>query len=138
MIVLATSTPTVLVVEDYARIEALTEERFDRDRGAAALGVMAELRFAAAPARVEVVLTANGTAPRPRLLRLALRHATNAAGDHELELQLAGDVYVAPADLPPGRFHVELMPEDRAWRLGGVASRLDLPLRLVPQAADPG
>lgn len=118
MIYLANSTPSALVVEDYARIEELTSERFDRDRRAAELGLTAELVFARAPARVEVTLDGPASFRAPRTLTLFLRHATDAAADRELELLRSGTVYIAATDALQGRYRIELMPDDRSWRLG--------------------
>ena len=124
MIYLANSTPSALVVEDYARIDEITNERFDRDRHAAELGLTATLTFASAPSRVEVELDGPASFRAPRTLTLLLRHATDAAADVEIELPRAGNAYIAAAEPLHGRYRVELMPEDRAWRLGGEAPRL--------------
>lgn len=133
MIYLANSTTSALVVEDYARIEEITSERFDRDRHAAALGLTAQLTFAGAPARVEALLDGPASFRAPRTLTLILRHATDAEADRELELLRSGNAFIAAADPLPGRYRVELMPEDRAWRLGGEARQLIGKMTLEPQ-----
>lgn len=133
MIYLANSSPSALVVEDYARIDEITSRRFDRDREAAELGLTAELTFASAPARVEVTLDAPASFRLPRTLTLFLRHATDAGADRELELTRSGSVYVAALEPLLGRYRVELMPANRAWRLGGRASQLLGQLKLEPQ-----
>ena len=133
MIYLANSTPSALVVADYARIEEITSERFDRDRHAAELGLTAQLTFAGAPARVEVTLDGSASFRAPRTLTLFLRHATDAAADRELELLRSGNVFIAAADPLQGRYRVELMPVDRAWRLGGEARQLIGEMTLEPQ-----
>ncbi len=133
MIYLANSTPSALVVQDYARIEQITSERFDRDRRAGELGLMATLGFASAPARVEVRLDGPPSFRSPRTLTLFLSHTTDAAADRELELLRSGNAYTAPADSLSGRYRIELMPDDRTWRLAGEASQLIGTMTLEPQ-----
>lgn len=134
MVYLASHTPSALVVEDYARIDALTTERFERDRRAAELGVQATLSFASMPGRIEARLTAPAMFAQPRTLRLSARHATNPAADRELTLVPEGGLYAATAELLPGHYRIELMPDDRSWRLGREAIRLAGTLELRPQA----
>ena len=133
MIYLANSSPSALVVEDYARIDEITSERFDRDREAAELGLTAELSFGGSPARVEVTLEAPASFRLPRTLTLFLRHATDAGADRELELTRSGSVFMADLEALRGRYRIELMPVDRAWRLGGPTSQLLGKLTLEPQ-----
>ncbi len=132
MIYLANSTPSALVVEDYARIEEITNAQFDRDRRAAELGLMAQLRFSSAPSRVEVTLDAPGSFRAPQTLRLLLRHATDAGADREIELRRSGETFLAAIEPSRGRYRIELMPDDRAWRLGGQTSQLIGALTLAP------
>ncbi len=133
MVYLANSTPSALVVQDYARIEEITRERFDRDRQAAELGLTAELTFSRAAARVEVTLDAAASFRAPRTLALFLRHATDAEADRELQLLRSGNTYIAAAESLQGRYRVELMPDDRTWRLGKEASELVGTMTLEPQ-----
>lgn len=134
MIYLANSTPSALVVEDYARIEEITSERYDRDRRAAELGLTADLTFSSAPARVEVALDAPASFRAPQTLTLFLRHATDEAADREIQLLRSGDTYLAATEPLAGRYRVELMPEDRTWRLGREAARLIGTTTLGPRA----
>jgi len=136
MIYLAASAPTALVVADYAHIEALTRERFARDRQAAALGVAARLTFARLPSRIEIELVAPPTALPPTLI-LNARHATNPAADRVLTLVPDDGRYVALAELAPGSYGLELLPADGSWRLGQDAARPSGSLELRPQA-EPG
>lgn len=138
MVILASGTPAALVVDDYARIEELTSERFERDRRATALGLAAELGVESAPARVELRLHAAPGYSHPATLRLVLRHATNPAADHELELGDVGGAYAAPVELLPGRYRVEVLPPDGSWRLAGQIARLDERLLLRPQGGPTG
>jgi len=135
MIVLATRTPSALVVEDYARIEELTAARFALDRAAAELGLEATLSFAAEPARVEVALAAAADVERPRALLLHLRHATNPAEDHDVRLVRFGEIYTAEVEFSPGRYGVELVSGDGSWRLSSGVVRLPGRIGMRAQAA---
>ena len=130
---LATQTPTALVVDDYARIEQLTSERFARDREARRLELSAELSFESGTGRIEVTLEAPASGRLPDALTLALRHATDPSADRELSLARLGDRFVANAEVAPGRYLLELMPADRSWRLGTGARRLAGRVILEPQ-----
>jgi uncharacterized protein len=134
MVYLAINTQSALVVDDYARIEELTNERFDRDRHAAELRLTAVLTFAEAPGGVDVVLAAPRPFALPAALTLSLRHATNPAADRDLTLVRTGSRYSASADLHPGRYRLELMPPDGAWRLGTGTVPLGGRIELVPQS----
>ena len=133
MLYLATQTPSALVVEDYSRIEELTSERFARDREAQRLALTAELRFEREAGRIEVLLGGTAAMEFPGTLTLSLRHATDPAGDRELNLARRGELFVVDTELAPGRYHLELMPESRAWRLGAGARYLDGAVVLQPQ-----
>ena len=134
MIYLATQTPSALVVDDYARIEELTSERFARDREARRLELSAELSFESGTGRIEVTLEAPTFSELPNALTLALRHATDPSADRDLNLTRSGGRFVADAELAPGRYLLELMPEDRTWRLGTGARRLAGRVVLQPQS----
>lgn len=134
MIYLATQTPNALVVEDYARIEELTSERFERDREASRLALTAELRFERETGQIELSLDAPALVESPAALLLYLRHATNPEADRDVRLVRFGTVYRADVQLASGRYGVELMPEDRAWRLSARPGWLDGRLRLQAQS----
>jgi hypothetical protein len=132
MVYLATHTSSALVVDDYAHIEALTDERFDRDGRAAELGLSATIEILAAPDRVELSLTASPTFTMPADLSLRLQHAADPLEDRRLTLLSSGGFYSAPVDLRPGRYRIELMPADGSWRLGGVGSLPGSSIALTP------
>ena len=134
MVYLAINTPSALVVDDYARIEELTNERFDRDRHADELRLTAVLTFAEALGGVDLVLAAPSPFALPAELRLTLRHATNPAADRNLTLVRGGSRYSASANLHPGRYRIELMPPDGAWRLGSGTVPLGGQIELLPQS----
>lgn len=133
MLVLAIKTPNALVVEDYARIEELTSERFARDGEALRMAVTAQLRFAQESGRVELQLSGSDGFEYPEAVTLSLRHPTDPAGDFELRLARDGDIFGADSDFELGSYYVELVPEDRQWRLGSSVHRLDGLVVLIPQ-----
>jgi len=134
MLYLAAGTPSALVVEDYARIEELTNERFARDREASRLGIAAEIRIERGAGRIVVAVSGNDEFDPADSLILALRHATDDASDIELVLPRRGAVYAAAADPASGRYLVELTDDARSWRLAAGARRLDGLIALVPQS----
>jgi len=131
MIVLATRTPSAMAVADYSHIEELTSARFDRDAEAARLGIAAQVRFEAG----QVALSfdpPSAVAPADRFL-LNLQHASDAARDLTLQLVRDGSVFVAPADIAPGRYRLELMPVDQRWRLASAYVQPTGAVALRPQ-----
>jgi len=135
MLWLAVSTEGALVVDDYSRIEEITEEQYERDRRAAELGLEAEVEWLTASARIEIRLLAPAGVERPGGLLLMLRHATDASGDRTLLLERDGAVYRAAAEVPAARYHLELMPPDRSWRLASSLLPGVTSLVLTPQPA---
>jgi hypothetical protein len=133
MVYLATQTPSALVVDDYARIEELTSERFEQDREALRLGLTGELRFGRDAGRIELSLDGSTPFTRPDVVILALHHATNPAGDVKLSLVRDGSLYIMDTELAPGRYFIELTSPDRTWRLASEARRLDGRIVLRPQ-----
>jgi hypothetical protein len=143
MVLMATHTSRALVVDDYARIEELTAERFARDRRAVSLRLAARLRVGVESGHLELRLAAPPDFRGPEALVLGLRHATDPAADREVRLlrdshgDAEGDVYAADVAFAPGRYGVELMPEDRSWRLSAPVHRLQGEIALTAQAAGP-
>lgn len=135
MIWLAVGTPNALVVDDYARIEELTDERFARDRQALQLGLSAVLRVDQGSGLVELSLASPSFRAGAELV-LSLRHIVDPAADTEIILRQAGDSFVGQLNLVPGRYHVELLPPDRSWRLGTGPALLGGELQLGPQRDD--
>jgi hypothetical protein len=144
MVYLVVREPTVLVVDDYARIEEITRERFARDGRAADLELTAELTFtaragtsAAGPSltltTIELALTGSDALVRPTSLALRLQHAGGYGGDRHVLLEAHGGRYGGSAALAAGRYDVELAPADGSWRLGGSLSRVPGRLYLAAQ-----
>jgi hypothetical protein len=69
----------------------------------------------------------------PEALTVFFRHPTDPTGDFELELVRDGDGFSADAGLERGSYYIELMPEDRTWRLGAGVHRLEGLMVLNPQ-----
>jgi len=134
MLFLAIETPSALVVDDYARIEELTSERFDRDREALRLGLRGELEIQREAGHVELSLAGSPSYELPDFMILVLRHATNPAADLELSLARDGERFSADAGLDAGIYYVELMNPERTWRLSAGARWLDGRIGLEPQA----
>jgi hypothetical protein len=134
MVLLATGTPSALVVEDYARIEELTSERFGRDEAARSLALTAEVSFRRESGEVDVSLVGSSTYQLPEKLILALRHVTDPAADIEIALVRSEGGFTARADVPRGPFHIELLPQSRNWRLGAGPGYLDGVIVLRPQS----
>lgn len=124
MVYLAVGVPNALVVDDYARIEEITRERFAAERRAADLGVRAHVTFApAADGRVDVRVELEGGAAfaAPAELTLRLHHAAHAAADRTLTLGRAVSGYAGTTTLAAGRYGLDLGPDDGAWLLSGAA-----------------
>jgi hypothetical protein len=123
MVYLAVGEPEALVVDDYARIEEITRERFARDRRAAELGLSAAVTFSErADGRTAIAVELAGAGDSaPRQLSLRLRHAAHAAADRAVLLERAAGGYVGTTDLAAGRYALELTGADADWRLAGSA-----------------
>lgn len=133
MIWLAIGTPNALVVEDYARIEELTGEQFERDRQALRLGLTASLSHDPDTGSVELTLSGTDTSAFPDSLILSLRHIVEPAADIEVELLGSGSVFTGRLSAGAERYHLELLPPDRSWRLGSGPQYLGGELQLLPQ-----
>jgi hypothetical protein len=143
MLYLAVRAPAALVVEDYARIEELTSQRFARDARATELELRAVLSLAAdtqGGTTIRVELGGASSLAPPPALRLRLRHAGSAVKDREVVLasdaNAAAGIYAGASDVADGRYAVELTPPDESWRLGGSLTRTSGTLRLEAQARD--
>jgi hypothetical protein len=134
MVYLAVSTPSALVVTDYSRIEEITSERYALDRRAAELRLSARLALEGAGTLVlvNVALAQASGVSAPPALQLRLQHASNSSADRELVLTGRGGEYRGATDLAAGRYDVELLPPDRAWRLGGSIGGAPAAVELEP------
>jgi hypothetical protein len=130
-IVIATSSPHAMVVDDYARIGLATHRKMERDSRATQLGMAAEMRVSRVPAEIRVRL--EGDAPRPDHLILTLSHPTIADSDRRLAMPGHGELYSVRLEEPlVGRWYLQLAPPDGDWRLAGELPDGSETLRLVP------
>ena len=139
VILLTTSEPPALVVDDYARLGLTYAEEHQRDSTARQLGVRASLGLDPSAGGAELELTAPG-AP-PDRLQLELIHPTRASRDQRLSLVHQGDWrYRAPLEtLSDARWRVQVEPPGGAWRLTGRLAFGSRSLELIPPpAADAG
>ncbi len=130
----AVATPNALVVDDYARIEEISEAQAVAERHAAehALAATVELQPGERGAtRMTVRMTGDLGATPPPTLVLNLRHAGNASGDRTVTLTYDGREYTGRAELIAGRYDFELVPADGAWRLAGAFGRAPTTVRVT-------
>ncbi len=136
MLYLAVSEPNALVVEDYARIEELTAQRFARDRLAVSLDVEANLQIIEnSQDSISIVaeITQLAGTSLPPVLMLEMRHAANASRDRNIEMTLQGGQYRADMLAVSGHYSIELSPPGGAsWRLAGNLTPDIKTLRLQP------
>jgi hypothetical protein len=137
MLSLALRLPNALVVEDYAAIEAVTQRRFEQDAAAARFGIAARLAIARRAGGGHVVQAELLAGAAPDGLVLRLRHVAHAAGDRELWLARDAGLYAATTELVPGRYALELLAADGAWRLTGVLEEVPATLQLSPLGSEP-
>jgi uncharacterized protein len=106
-----------VVVDEFRRDGLAIRIDTARDDAAERLGVAARIEFHAAGVAVRL----ETARPAPRTLLLLLSHATRADLDRLLTLHRApdGTYRAALPSLERGRWHVELSPADRRWRLVG-------------------
>jgi hypothetical protein len=126
-----------LVVDDYYRRGVEINRTLDRDRAAAARGIMAEIRIDNEGREARIALTLAPAKP-PARLQVQLLHATRKGHDRRVTAapDTAGDYRVPLAGLVPGHYYVELAAGD--WRLvGSLRIPDDTELRLVPVAGLP-
>lgn len=117
-VVVATSSPHSMVVDDYSRIGLATHRKLERDRRAADLGLGAEIGLSAETGEVRVRL--NGSGLRPERLVMNLSHPTLPGADQRLFLTGDGETYGGRLQGPlTGRWYVQLTPPDGEWRLAG-------------------
>lgn len=124
MVYLAVGVSNPLVVDDYARIEEITRDRFAAEESAADLDVRARVTFApAAEGRVDVLVEIEGgeAFAAPAEIRLRLRHAAYEAADRTLTLGRATSGYAGSTTLADGRYALDLGPPGGAWLLSGAA-----------------
>lgn len=138
VILLTTSEPPALVVNDYARLGLTYAEDHQRDATTRQLGIRAQLTLDPAAGQAQLQLEAPG-AP-PDRLRLELIHPTRASRDRQLELvHRGGWRFTAPLDaLAESRWRILLEPPGNTWRLRGRLETGVHQLALAPPPAADG
>ena len=119
--------PPALVVDDYGRIAMATEQRLERERFAAEIGLRAKIEFIGradgSEQPVAIVLTqASDARPFPERVRLQLVHPTLASQDREIVLEGSRGEYYGRMERPASRVYVSLTDAAGEWRLTGEMS----------------
>lgn len=118
VVIAATGADHVLPT-DYVKDGLELREDTRRQDTAAALGLGANVHLLRADGRVTVILRGPEQS-LPATLTLRMAHPTDAARDLQTALVRDGKVY--RGDLhqeAPGRWVLQIEPEDQAWRLAG-------------------
>lgn len=117
----------VMVVDDYGRIDEISEQRQGRDFRAAELGLLARLQIGdesvesdgSGTRTLTVSLDADAGQELPGLLAVKLYHPTLRGRDHVAFLAGSGGVYRGELAWRPGRYYVEITDADETWQLVG-------------------
>ncbi len=110
--------PDTLVLDNYYKEGLAINQELSRDRRAAELGLSAQCTYLDQRLRVQV--SADEALPDSTLV-VTLLHPTLADQDLNLTLNRVGNgAYEGfVPELASGNWHVNLEPQDRAWRLAG-------------------
>lgn len=112
----------VVVRDDYRKEGLAIYVDPVRDAAATAAGARASLAFDRDAGQLRAVLSLE-RGPLPDGLLVVLSHATRAELDRLVFLPGADGEYRGRLEpLPGGRWHLELTPHDRSWRLRGEFS----------------
>jgi len=125
LIVSAVEHPDPLVVDNYYKEGLAINRTLDRQRRAANLGIVANVRYDAGSATLKIRLQAKQEI-RAGSLSLRFVHATLARRDYQVILQrTSADDYQARLPvLRAGNYDLLLEPDSRDWR---VDAHLELP-----------
>jgi len=131
-IVIAINSNDGLVVDDYYKQGLAIQQTMARSQAAATMGLAADVRLMAD--RVEIDLNSSAGAPLPDTLFFTISYATKGNMDQSVTLVGQNGKYkAAMAPLQPGRWHVLLEDESRAWRLTGTTQLpTETNVRLIP------
>lgn len=131
-IVIAVNSNDGLVVDDYYKQGLAIQQTMARSQTAADLGLMADLRLMADS--IEVDLSSAQGAALPDTLFFTITFATKADMDQSVTLVGENGKYKAAIQpLQPGRWHLLLEDESRAWRLTGTTNLpTETNVRLIP------
>lgn len=125
-LIIAAHEPDGLVVDDYYKQGLAINRELELDRQAAALDLTALVRLDTDSKQIVVSLQNTPAQLEAQELTLRMIHPTRPNLDRTLSLQReAADRWSAPFDgAAQGRWHLQLEPEARDWRVSG---RLLLP-----------
>jgi hypothetical protein len=134
---LAIRTPDALVVDDYSTIGKYTQQKLERSKLAAELGLVGEGAIEApletGGAQSLALTIANVPYPPPPRLTLAFSHPTRAGLDKLTVLTWDGARYRGLVEgLPDSRYYLQVEPPAGDWRLVGEIRGNPSPIRLEP------
>ncbi len=131
-IVIAVKSNDGLVVDDYYKQGLAIQQTMARSEAAATMGLVADLRLMAEA--VEVDLSSAQGALLPDTLQFTISFATKGNMDQSVTLVGENGKYKAAIQpLQPGRWHLLLEDESRAWRLTGTTNLpTETNVRLIP------
>jgi hypothetical protein len=115
---IAFTTSDGLVAQDYYKQGMAVNKVLAKEENAARLGLSAVVEFAGDHHRIAVTLA--GADPREMSVRFV--HSTRSGHDMALRLARVGPgryEAAVPADLPPGRWNVNIEAPGGEWRLAG-------------------
>lgn len=131
-IVIAIDSNDGLVVDDYYKQGLAIKQTMARSEAAATLGLAANVQLMSDS--IEVDLSSSTGAQMPDTLFFTISFATK--GDMDQSVTLVGEngkYKAAIQPLRPGRWHVLLEDESRAWRLTGTTNLpTETNVRLIP------
>lgn len=118
---LAVKTSDGLVEDDYYKQGLGVNQRIQRDRQAAALGLAADVMLGGDTRLLRVMVTAQPGVVMPPSLDLKITHPTRPGADQQVTLTQGGDgFYEGRLDAPiSGRWRVTLEDMKDGWRLTG-------------------
>lgn len=124
-VIIAVNNKDGLVVDDYYKEGLAINQSIDRDIAAENLGVAALVMVDPLHRHLTLDLSSQDLATLPEQLELRLTHPTQAERDQTVTVtHRSNGHYEGSMDPPvPGRWHLQIEPPERNWRLTG---RIDL------------
>jgi len=131
-IVIAINSNDGLVVDDYYKQGLAIQQTMARSQAAATMGLVADLQLTADG--IEVDLSSSQGVALPDTLFFTISFATKGNMDQSVTLVgVNGKYKAAMQPLQPGRWHLLLEDESRAWRLTGTTNLpTETNVRLIP------
>jgi hypothetical protein len=137
---IAIQNPPEMVVEDYARIEAIAEENIARDRLAAQLGLTASLQMNIADSNgmTPLVLSLDGQPidALPLSVRVRVFHSTTSKFDAEAILTKTGGRYFGAIKLPDSNYDLRIENLERTWLLSTRPESGAMRVEMAPLTKD--